>query len=456
MSEILIEARAYALTLGDVLAEAQGLCAALADTLADMEESNPGPQPQPKPGLAGHYALHDISPGVNSTSLFYWSRIEPAPGRYNWEPVDKWLAERDRSILQVYLHTTDQMGSAYFRAWQPHGLPAPYLIRASGQSAVIPTYDRLELLETYRRFIGALGERYDGRVAGVVAVTGLDGEAQAAKQMGGVDWIDACYGTEANAVPYRFENTWVPEVLEAFARAFSTTPIFVDMAPGGTNMRRKVARWANNLGIGMKHSGLCRDAGNHWGYNLDEKQPSLGTWDDWDGEIGSWDPMRIFGGQVITESVHGQIYSLEQARDTLLAGLSYHPVAMVWHESYFDKIPQMLTWAKGYLGVTKETTPGVWWRKHESGYPFVQTSSRGGHSGHTDDWGFWLYRQEDMFVVDDLDLVGDECQIVVRHEGKIMLFGRTFEGNGTSTLIEGDMPQWFKVTGPVTFLEIRR
>ncbi len=427
--------------------------------LKTMLPADPSVEPEPivipPSGLAAHYLMHDSSCTYkNATSLFYWSQIEPSPGQYNWERVDNWLAQHEKSLLQVYLHTTAMTGGANFHVWQPSGAPVPYKLSSHGKIAIIPCYDISYLRTLQMNMIRAMGARYDGKVTGVIATLGLDGETQLAKPAEGVDWIAACYGTVANAVPHRFATRWIPETLTAYALAFPTTPVFVNMAPGGTDMRRKVALQAEGLGIGLKNSGLWEDANNHWGYNRQGEQPTWEGWDDWPGEIGSWDPMRVFGGQIITESAYGAIYSVEQARDVLLAGLVYHPTAMVWHKEFYEKIPDWLDWSEPYLGVTKATTPGAWWRKRESPYPFQKTSSKGGFSGHLGNFEFWLRREDNMFyLAGGLGITPATLRIL--HSGTVKLFGKTFAGEGWDSLALSLMPAAFTVTGPVDFVEVR-
>jgi hypothetical protein len=351
-------------------------------------------------GLApGHYQMLDAgTPNrEKATSLFYLNELEPQPGVYDFTRVETWLAKHPQGVLQVFFHTSGQTGDAYFQLWLPDGYPA-YTVTSGNKRAHIPAYDDPAFIARYTAFIAAFGARYNGHP--VIASTGLDGETQPAKTAGGIDWINACYNTPANAVPYRFRTVYLDAVLRAYRDAFPDSVVFVNCAPGGNETRIRAGQLALELGLGIKHSGLVYDAANHWGYDAQGNRITRETWDTYAGHVGSWDMARVYSDTlpIFIESAYPQ----RDAEPLLWAGLSYHPQAMAWHKEMFTVFTtDELEWAAQYLGVTTDTTPGVWWAAHESPYPRVQSGSKGYLSGHTDDWCFWLYRDGSTWRVDE-------------------------------------------------------
>lgn len=375
-------------------------------TVPDAEPPTPNEPPaQQHQGLAGMYAMHDVGCEYpNGTTLAYWREVEDS-----YADLDRQVGGHERVMLEVYHHTSLHEGRELFTVWQPPDAPEPYRVTRGDYVARIPRYDDLTYLARYVAFIERLGQRYDGRVQAVVASLGLDGETQFAKPVGGVDWENALWGTAAEGVPGAFRGRWIPVMLKAFAEAFPTTPVLVNCAPGDRHTKRAVLSAALKWGIGWKNSGLIPDAPNRYGYDADGNPPTRENWQSHTGFYGSWDLPRMFPElPLVTESHMGYATEAEMW-GMVYAGLSYHPTAMVWHKTLLDAPGlQAFDWAEQYIGVTKATTPGVWWRRHDSPYPKTRAGNTGYYSGHLTDWEFWLHRTEgaglNLRVADGVDL----------------------------------------------------
>lgn len=364
----------------------------------------------------------------------YWYEVNPGNGTYNWNYIDGPLAKSTAQVavvngtpipkplnLNVFAHTTESENtSPYFVDYAPdwlypttqpivNGRRTGYKVQSGAQSAAIPWYDKPEWRNAQVAFITALGARYanDDRIDAVIINTGLDGETQPAKEAGGVNWTNAMFGTEANAVPHTFQAKTVPTLMAAYRAAFPNKPIFVNAAPGGSDMRRLTGKWAaeSDPVIGLKHSGMWVDMQGHEGYASDgTTKITLDTLDTYTGHVGSWDMLRIYSETlpIWLESPYAP-YTRENAYWSVLAGLHYHPDAIDYHAQYFDLIGDLMPWIASYLGKTAETAPSVWTVLRDLEYPKIKSGSTY-QSGHRGDWTFYLTRLEGLPHGDTLRL----------------------------------------------------
>lgn len=437
---------------------------------AEGEEDPPGPPDPPDPPppppanlVPGHYWMLDAGAVDRelATALFYWSELEPTAGNYNWSIVDSWLAGHPNGVIQVFAHTSGMTGDINFQLWLPSGVPY-YTITNSGKTAYIPAYDNATFRSRYISFINAFGARYDGQP--VIANLGLDGESQAAKTQSGVDWITACYGTDANAVPYRFRTTYLDAILEAYRDAFPNSTVLVNCAPGGTDTRKRVLPLAIDLGLGLKHSGVIDDTDSWLGYDTSGNPPTLegvlnGTYT---GLLGLWDIIRMgyeAGLTIVTESAYGMCPDPMKA---VYAALSYHPVAMTWHKEWFNSLltESQFDWAELYLARTKSTTPGVWWAHHQSVYPKIAVGSSGYYSGHGH-CEFWLTQTSDTTWAVDAGVTMSNVRVTVQYTGTgtMTINGQNYSlgASGSAYADITSAVTQVKVTGAsVRFIEIRK
>jgi hypothetical protein len=436
-----------------------------AEEIVEPDPPDPPPPPPPPPAglVPGHYWMLDAGAVDRelATALFYWSELEPTAGNYNWSIVDSWLDDHPNGIIQVFFHTSGMTGDVNFQLWLPPGVPY-YTITNSGKTAYIPAYDQTAFRSRYISFINAFGARYDGQP--VIACLGLDGESQCAKTQDGVDWITACYGTDANAVPYRFRTTYLDAILEAYRDAFPNSTVLVNCAPGGTDTRKRVLPLAIDLGLGLKHSGVIDDTDSWLGYDASGNPPTLagvlnGTYT---GLLGLWDIIRMgyeAGLTIVTESAYGMCPDPMKA---VYAALSYHPTAMTWHKEWFNSLltESQLDWAELYLGRTKSTTPGVWWAHHQSVYPKIAVGSSGYYSGHGH-CEFWLYQTNSTTWTVDSGVTLSNVRVSVEYTGT-----GTMTINGQNYSLGASGSAYADITSAVTqvtvtgaqvrFIEIRK
>ncbi len=421
------------------------------------ESASPSATPSPSPSLvtggvvAGHYRMLDAGTLDRelATSLFYWSEVNPSAGVYNWDIVDSWLALHPDGIIQIFFHVSGVDWNKNFFVYLPSDVDY-YTIASGSQYARIPKYDSSTFRARYIQFIQAFGARYDGQP--VIACLGLDGESQCAKTQSGIDWIAACYGTDANAVPYRFINNFIPEILQAYAAAFPNSVVFANCAPGGTNGRMKVYQQAVALGLGLKSSGLVQDMNSWYGYDMNQNPPTHagvvnGTYT---GLLGNWDIIRLGqqnGLVTCTESAYG--YDSDPLK-ALYIGLSYHPAAMVWHQEWFSTLltQAQRDWAEAYIGRTTADTPGVWWARHVTAWPKYVVGSSGYYSGHGH-CEFWLYQTSGTTWTVDENVTITDPTVTVRYTGT-----GTMTINGTNTTLDATGEKIVSATGAVTTITV--
>jgi hypothetical protein len=421
------------------------------------ESASPSATPSPSPSLvtggvvAGHYRMLDAGTLDRelATSLFYLSEVNPSAGVYNWDIVDSWLALHPDGIIQVFFHVSGVDANNNFYVYLPSDMEY-WTISSGNQYARIPKYDSSTFRARYIEFIQAFGARYDGQP--VIACLGLDGESQCAKTQSGIDWVTACYGTEANAVPYRFVNNFIPEILQAYAAAFPNSVVFANCAPGGTDGRMKVYQQAVALGLGLKSSGLVQDMNSWYGYDMNQNPPTHegvvnGTYT---GLLGNWDIIRLGqqnGLVTCTESAYG--YDSDPLK-ALYIGLSYHPAAMVWHQEWFSTLltQAQRDWAEAYIGRTTADTPGVWWARHVTAWPKYVVGSSGYYSGHGH-CEFWLYQTSDTTWTVDENVTITDPTVTVRYTGT-----GTMTINGTPTTLDATGEKIVSASGTVTTITV--
>lgn len=421
------------------------------------ESASPSATPSPSPSLvtggvvAGHYRMLDAGTLDRelATSLFYLSEVNPSAGVYNWDIVDSWLALHPDGIIQVFFHISGVDANNNFYVYLPSDMEY-WTISSGNQYARIPKYDSSTFRTRYIQFIQAFGARYDGQP--VIACLGLDGESQCAKTQSGIDWVAACYGTDANAVPYRFVNNFIPEILQAYAAAFPNSVVFANCAPGGTDGRMKVYQQAVALGLGLKSSGLVQDMNSWYGYDMNQNPPTHANVVDgsYTGLLGNWDIIRLGqqnGLVTCTESAYG--YDSDPLK-ALYTGLSYHPAAMVWHQEWFSTLltQAQRDWAEAYIGRTTADTPGVWWARHVTAWPKYVVGSSGYYSGHGH-CEFWLTQTDSTTWTVDENVTITDPTVTVRYTGT-----GTMTINGTPTTLDATGEKIVSATGAVTTITV--
>ena len=375
-----------------------------------------------KPAPAKLYRLFGWEGATPAVQYARWYEINPAPGQYNWERIDRYLRAVAPAPVKFFVTVarSDVAASGVFFAddtpeWvyastRPvvDGRKVGHKLTCGGYTGVIPAYDDAAWRSAYYEMVRALGARYDGnpQMAQVIVSTGMDSETQPIKDSK-CDWQGAMR-IQASAVEYRFGHDPRPDgvkgfvfaAMDVYAEAFPHTQLLLNNAPGG-QARKARADYASKLGIGLQHSGMWVDLDSHEGY---------------DGTIGSWTMMGAYAGTglpLVAESPFG--LGDDAARYwSLLAGLHYHPVSMSLHPEYWRLSDELLGWVEAHLGTTIQTTPGIWCALRDSEYP-----RNGNVSGKVGAWEFWLKPVSGWTRVYAKDLPAGQGDLRARQAGKI-------------------------------------
>ena len=353
---------------------------------------------------------------IGSVQFYLWEDINPAPGVYNWAPIDRGLAAEAALkvtlpdgreipkpvVLQIFPYISsaagwqavfydatprwvyDQIDAANPENPRPvvYGRKVGHALRGCGTTAVLPMYDSPIWREAYYQMVRAFGARYGDhpQVTAVVINTGLDGETQPVK-----DWYcswETYLDQQAGGVRYHF-GKFVSEAMAVYRQAFPRKPIFINNAPGGSGMRKATSDYAATFTppIGLKNSSLWIDRDSHQGYG---------------NFYGMWDLVNTYSQTlpIWLESAYG-LGGKEHRYWTWIAGLHYHPDAIDVHPEFLSQSePEWLRFVVAHLGVNIQNTPDVWTVLRDAEYP-LQSWGTGGVSGKVGDWFFWLYRREE-------------------------------------------------------------
>ena len=355
--------------------------------------------------------LHPEYGPIGTLQMVTWESINPAPGQFNWAPIDNLLtAEAGKTvtlldgtvipkpvILRVDHHLADCRvwdTSAWFCDLTPQwvyeqmgdrpmidGRYTGYLLTCGTQKAMLPAYDSPIWRDAHAAMVRALGARYanDPRVAAVIITTGIDGETTLIKDTPGCKWNELI-NTQAGGVPYRFKQ-WVLSSMTTYRQAFPNKNVYVMIAP--SMMRREVATYAATLNppIGIQNAGLDID---------------IDSWQGHGGFVGMFDMFEVYSDTlpIWLESRYG-LGNAESRYWTWIAGLHFHPDGIDVHPEFLTQSePEWLAFVQAHLGKTIETTPDVWTVLRDQEYPTYLWSGSTGISGKIGDWDYWLYRLE--------------------------------------------------------------
>ena len=181
---------------------------------------------------SGNSAALAADPDVAGTSLvYYWAQLEPRPGAYRWDLIDKdiapWAAADKKVILRV--------SAAGWASWDKaadsaHGTPA--WVYAQGvksvtekDGAVLPQYWNPAFQRDLATFVHAFAARYDGNphVALIDAAVGIGGETKPDSEKN--PNLLALW----NAIGYSDPQWWntVTQTISLYTSSFHTTPVAV-------------------------------------------------------------------------------------------------------------------------------------------------------------------------------------------------------------------------------------
>lgn len=224
-------------------------------------------------GFRGIYAFSGANtpdlaadPDVAGRSLvYYWAQLEPRPGVYRWDLIDKdmapWAAAGKKVILRV---STAGWASWDKTADSAHGTPA--WVYAQGvksvtekDGAVLPQYWNPAFLADLGQFVHAFAARYDGNphVALVDLPVGIGGETKPDSEK------NPNLLSLWQSIGYTDPIWWdtVQHIIDTYAASFTHTPLavmpdktFLGNTPGYNEA--KTLNYAVAKGIGLQDNGL--------------------------------------------------------------------------------------------------------------------------------------------------------------------------------------------------------
>jgi len=346
-----------------------------------------------------YQTLHPEYGPIGSIHFYDWRAINPGPGQYNWDIIDRELAKEAALrvtmldgteiakpvVIQVMVHLSSACDGYNDRTpgWVYQGFgemldgrKVGHVLTTMGQDAnglilmdanytSCPAYEQEAWRAAYADMVRALGARYDGKVTAIVISCGLDGETGPIKD----PWWAAFRAI--SGIEYRW-GQWVFECMDLYAAAFPSTPVFLNNAPGG-KARKPRAEYAAALGIGLKHSGM---------------QPAQDSAVGYGEYVGSWDMFHDYP-LVWCESAHaiGFIEGIEWAIWAYYQGLSFSPAAIDVHPELIESMPPaFLRWVQGQL-----QAPHPWMVMRDMEYPVVMWGDDG-VSDHVGDFGVGIER----------------------------------------------------------------
>jgi hypothetical protein len=404
-------------------------------TLPDADDGSDqvgGPGPEPVEGLSramlnvgpeldwvsttrspGFYAARDnrnLDPDeynlVGGHQSFYWDRLNPGDGLYDWGPIDNFIAAQVAKGKKAAIGMITFNGRA--NDGNPHDPPirVPQWVFTKGAGKVncggfeIPKYWNSVYLAEYRKFVLALGARYDGHphVEFVQIGVGKFGETQPCDDIDN-DCVNAAM-TADGVASWQWASI-VNQITDMYADAFSQTALLLPNAPRflSEGDRGVFSNHAVSRGVGLFPAGLYAvqewiDLRNHPSlsgsgkYDLLLDQAEAGNIDPWVPvafemyEYMTPDAITFFWGVAAGLSRRADYITAE--RNVLYQGGAGDPEVTPLHENI-----AIIGWANQYLGKQISETPSVWVALRETGYKDNFYPQKGNYS-------WWLIQDDSI------------------------------------------------------------
>jgi len=335
-----------------------------------------------------------------------WARLNPEPGRYNWELIDSYLTTA--AAQQVELASGELIPKPVALSVQIYpdkgadGTPgwvydryipaAPrlgdarvgWLVDPDGEGACAPTgvprwgdatWERL-----YDEFVLALGQRYDAdpRVNSVWIATGLYGETIEEKTYDGCRYVFGHGGDFAQ---------WVLHAMETYRRAFPTKPLFI-INSGGWGTRKDTAALAATMDppMGIKLNVLAPDLNDSYGYN------SLAGGGKFEIVNQYSETLPIAFEHAFPARPADAYWSIMNALAHRADLLDFDAPEMFEVIRGLDPIFPLWDFIDAHLGRDAQTTPDVWILLRDTYH--TKAKYQGWSSGEYGDWDFYLTRPE--------------------------------------------------------------
>ncbi len=339
---------------------------------------------------------------VGTHRVWGWKELNPAPGVYRWDDVDRWIdvAVAGGKPVALGVNTYDGIydGGDLTPRWVYEQYPQAQLVCPDGWT--LPKYWDPHWQQALETFVAAFAARYDGdpRIAWVEIGVGVYGETAP---------VSSSWHRQHCLVPAGLTSTqWIQTVnaiTDIYTRNFQHTQLFLQMAPAYLNWweRREFVNHAAEQGVGLKHNGLQAETGTavfgpcpQGGSSCESGVVELmRAWGDrvpiaWEGDPRYFRPRSIGADHdewIPTDHPEWAVYW------QILNALDKHSDYILYNR-WLAQLPQnryLFRWANQYLGRTIFDTPSVWVVLRDTKLPNYRYPQRGNFS-------FWLYQQNDV------------------------------------------------------------
>jgi hypothetical protein len=368
-----------------------------------IEEGEVEPQWVPSGSHPGFYAARDnrdLNPTeyalVGSHQSFYWDRLEPSEGNYDWSGIQAFINRATGSGKRVALQIITFNGRAnqYNASDPPIRVPGWVFTAGAGKVTTsdgfqIPKYWDPVYKAKYRNFVTALGNQFDGNPAIEYIQLGVGkfGETQPCDDRDDAA-VKAALEADGNTI-----YTWpyiVNDIVDMYADAFDTTKLVLPCAPtfGSEGSRKEWMDHAISRGVGLFPAGVYADL--EWvDLRTHGSLSGAGKYDPILNQAGldtTWVPVSFEMYNYMTPNstsffwavagtLSRRVDYITVERDVLYIGEANDPVVTPITENIAT-----MAWASKYMGKRMSNTPSVWTLLRESGNRSSVYPQRGNYS----------------------------------------------------------------------------
>lgn len=387
----------------------------LAFVLSARGENPPPPAPRalptpwhqrlpnaPYPGI-WHFqdldlASRDYDYLVGAHRVWGWFELNPAPGVYRWDAVEKWVnkAVAGGKPVALGVNTYDGVldGGDHTPRWVYRQVPEAQLVCPDGWT--MPKFWDRRWQQYFEEFIAALAARYDGdpRIAWIEISVGVYGET-APESLTQKWYVDNCL-KPAGLDSVLWEET-VKQITDIYVRHFRRTRLFLQMFPKFEKWRerREFSNYAAARGVGLKSNALraeegtadfgpCPADGGYWSDCEAGLVQLMRKWGDqvpiaWEGDPRNFRPDRAFPHNFPEWAIYWQ----------LLNALDKHSDYILYNEDLAQdpRLAPLFRWGNQYLGRTVYDAPSVWVALRETALSSAYKPQYGNFS-------FYLYQND--------------------------------------------------------------
>ncbi len=344
-------------------------------------------------------AARDYDYLVGAHRVWGWFELNPAPGVYRWDAVEKWVnkAVVGGKPVALGVNTYDGVldGGDHTPRWVYQQVPDAQLVCPDGWT--MPKFWDSRWQQYFEEFIAAFAARYDGdpRIAWVEISVGVYGET-APESLTQKWYVDNCL-KPAGLDSVLWEQT-VKQITDIYVRHFHKTRLFLQMFPKFEKWRerREFSNYAASKGVGLKSNALraeegtadfgpCpEDGSGYWSDCEAGLVQLMRKWGDqvpiaWEGDPRNFHPARAFPHNFPEWAIYWQ----------LLNALDKHTDYILYNEDLAQdaRLASLFRWGNRYLGRTVYDAPSVWVALRETALSRAYKPQYGNFS-------FYLYQND--------------------------------------------------------------